>query len=96
MARCLPAEEEGNELFAVGPRNRLIEGRWERRSRNHDIASVRKQVLAGRPKVHMLVVRVERECLIGREVDTLAESDRLPECVQFDAEDEHVRVRSPQ
>jgi hypothetical protein len=85
-------EEEGDQLLAVAPRNRLLERRWERRSGNHEIASLGEQHLAGRPEMHILVVRGEHKRLIRREVNTLAERDRVPGCVKFEAEHEHVRV----
>jgi hypothetical protein len=42
--------------------------------------------------VHILVVRGEHQRIIRREVDTLAERDRVPGFVEFEPEDEHVRV----
>ena len=89
----LLSEEEVDQLLAIAPRNRLFEGRWERRSGNHDMASLGEQDFAGRPKVHILVVRGERKRLTPREVNTLAEADRLPGFVEFESEHEHVRVR---
>jgi hypothetical protein len=56
------------------------------------MASLGEQHLAGRPEVHILVVRGEHKRIIGREVDTLAEPDRVPGFVEFESEHEHVRV----
>ena len=57
------------------------------------MASLGEQNFASRPKVHILVVRGERKRLTPREIDTLAEADRLPGFVEFESEHEHVRVR---
>ena len=89
----LLSEEEVDQLLAVAPRNRLLEGLWERRSGNHDIASVGEKGLAGRPEVHMLVVRGEQKRFTRREVDTLADPDRLSGFVELESEHEHVRMR---
>jgi hypothetical protein len=42
--------------------------------------------------MHVLMVRVEGKGLIIRQVDTLAECDRLPELIELNAEHQHMRM----
>lgn len=64
--RTLSSEEEVDQLLTVAPRYGLFEGLWERRSWDHHMTSVREQMFASRPEVHVLVLRVKRKRFVRR------------------------------
>jgi hypothetical protein len=76
----LVAEEEGDQLFTIAPWN-LGEG-----SRgHHHMTGVLKKVFAGCFEMHVLVLSVQRERLVGCKVDALPEPDGLALLIQFES-----------